>query len=186
MIMAKRTMALGAAGLAMMLGAGTYSAVNAHNAEEAMSEVAITAALNALPVPQAGLYSVKSQLLEFFIPGSPDEEMAQAGDTVAAFFPEGQNVCLNEIEAANLLSASIPVVDQENCRITHFTVKGQAYDARGTCRSLDGSPEYISATGSMSTDGFDATLSMQDAPETGSSIMKVKLDVERIGDCTPG
>lgn len=183
--MATRNIALGAAGLAALLGAGTYSAVHAHNAEGAMSEVAITAALNALPVPQAGRYIVESRLLELAMPGMTQKELEDAREQVASFFPEGQSVCLNEVEAAALLSAAIPVIDPEMCSITRFDVKGEAFDALGVCDGSDGGNDYVRAAGTMTRAGFSVVTDMYEGPNSGTSIMKVQLDAQRVEDCVP-
>ncbi|GEM_PF-616556 len=148
----------------------------------------IAAASADLPTPQPGEYRTTGELVEFDLPGAPEEEVEMMRGFMEMGASQTQTMCITEAEAEQgfdeFLSAMQDMPD--DCEFSEFTVEGETLDATMMCDDGAGSTGTVQFAGTVSETGQDMTVSMDmtDANEGRSMRMVMRNQSERVGDCS--
>lgn len=157
------------------------------DAEEPKTEDEVIAAMEDLAKPEPGLYRTTTEMVEFSVPGLPEEQAQQLrkmrGDGVKT-----SEQCLTEEEAnrgfKDMLREMSKPDEGLSCDFTRFDTSGSDLDAKMTCGGPGGTGAEIVLAGEVETTRSDLTMKMKvDAGPLGEMDMTMKTKSERIGDC---
>ena len=150
---------------------------------EAMAELD-----NNMVKPQAGQYEVASELIEFEVPGMPEEQAKMVRGMMEGGFSETTQYCLSEEEAEKGFENSIREMQSNGgeCDYKKFAASGDTLDAEMTCKGPDGSVANMMMAGSISETEQDITMTMETTvPQMpgGEMNMKLRMKSTRVGEC---
>lgn len=156
------------------------------NDPEAMAEAA-----DALPKPQAGEYTTTGELVEFNVPGIPEEQAAAGRQAMEQQFAAASSFCITQEQADRGFEDFVREMqgNDQDCTISNFVAGSASIDATMTCGGGDGGmPEStIRIAGTVGETEQDMTMTMDVqnpvAPDGGAMHMVVRTHAERTGDC---
>ncbi|HMO69215.1 MAG TPA: DUF3617 domain-containing protein [Novosphingobium sp.] len=139
--------------------------------------------------PMPGLYRSTSRLVSFDVPGMPPaqaEQLRQMFSTTA----QGREYCLTPEEAGQGMEGALKKLAEGKCSYDRFNADGEVLDAKLTCETGRDMKATIAMKGTMSADGsqmrMEVEQSMPGAPGGSSVKMVAEIASERIGECPRG
>ena len=143
-------------------------------------------ALAKVETPRAGQYKATVELLEFDIPGMPTAQKDQMRSMMTGAMTQGHTYCLSQEESETGAKDMAKKLAAGDCTFNDFKADGNSLHADMTCKGANGSHGNVKLDGTMSSDGSDMTMTMNqnssDIPG-GAMNMKMHMVSERVGDC---
>lgn len=180
--MLKRSALLVAAALPLA-ACNSGPTVEAENATGVEVAAAVEAAGGTGSFVSPGLWRSKMTIEDISMPGMPPQAVAQMREQMASRSTTSES-CLTEADIkkpdANFFGGQ-----GDSCKYDHFTMGGGKIDMQMTCNP-GGAQQVMKMNGTYSSDKYSMTASSEGSGPTGAMTMKLRIDSERIGDCTAG
>lgn len=156
------------------------------NADGALTTEEVAVEAQGMVQPRPGQYRTTLELLEFDAPGVPDDAKAKMQEAFASGLSEGNTFCMTEAQAAqNGPRQMVENLAEAKCDMKAFNVSGNSVVAEMQCPGQGGKSNTIKMEGDMTADSSVMTMDMtQDMPGTGALTMKMRVNSERIGECS--
>lgn len=136
------------------------------------------------PQPLPGQYRTTTELLEFNVPGMPENARAMVQAQMAESDADVTTSCLTPEQAANSQEEMLKNMTQGSCTVSRFDVSGGTIDAAMSCPAGDAMTGDVTVTGTMGENGSDMEMSFTTTmPEVGEATFRMHVVSERIGDC---
>lgn len=149
-------------------------------------EEAVAEAAN-VPKPQPGQYRTTTEILEFNIPGAPDEvkQRIQAQMGGVAEMSKPTLTCLTPEQAAqNGAEQMAKNMAEGNCTVARFDVSGGSISSEMQCTDARGGVSHVTLDGQMTATSSTMTMTNEmDMPGMGKMQIKARVSSERVGDC---
>jgi len=143
-----------------------------------------------LETPEAGQYKATVEVIEFDIPGLPDAQKEQMKQVFYGSLAQGHTYCLTKEEAANGAKEMAKKLAEGDCTFNDFKAGGNSLYADMSCKDKNGIQGSVKLAGTMSKDGSDMTMTMNqkvpNVPGEGTVNMKMHMVSQRVGDCPAG
>jgi hypothetical protein len=181
-----RTIHLLPLGAAILLAAcGSSGDEAAGGGDEAVTAEAVAAKVEGMVQPRPGQYQTTLELIEFDVPGMPEQAKAQVRAMLGGELSQGNDFCLTPEEAENNgAQKMMENLAESNCTFDKFDVAGGKIDADMQCKGQDGMVSHVQMDGTMTAEGSAMTMTMdQDMANVGKMNMKMKVTSKRTGDC---
>lgn len=146
---------------------------------------AVTAEAANIVQPRPGQYQTSLELIEFDVPGMPDDAKAQMRAMVGGELTQGNNFCLTPEEAeANGPKRMAENLAESNCTFNKFNVSGGNLVADMQCKGEDGMVSHVLMDGQMTSESSTMLMTMeQEIANMGKTRMKMRVTSKRTGDC---
>lgn len=148
----------------------------------------MAAAMEDIARPQPGEYRTTSELVEFEMPGVPEEEAQMMRSIFEMGASQPTTFCMTEEMAEAGFREFLTASQEENqeCEYTAFDASGGQLSATMTCDDGQGSTGTIEFEGSISETEQDMTMTMNmaNAAEGQDMRMVLRNRSERIGECS--
>jgi len=146
----------------------------------------IAAEAEGMVQPRPGQYRTSLELLEFDAPGIPDSAKQQMQAAFEQGLAEGNTFCMTEADAAeNGPREMVEQLAENDCEMKNFQVSGGSVVAEMQCPSEGGGTSSVKMEGEMTAESSTMTMDMsQEMAGMGAMNMKMRVNSERIGDCT--
>ena len=153
--------------------AATVEAVNVEGAAEELSRIEI----------RPGQYESSAKLVNFEVPGLPEQFAEQVREELAKSLSQGNSFCVTSEEASQGPERMLQEMAESDCTFNRFDVSGGDVNADMQCTPSDGSPARVQMTGNIGAQG--STMRMETAQETPNGTVNLTVDLEsrRVGDC---
>lgn len=152
----------------------------------------VVAEAGKLEKPQPGEYETKVELVEFSVPGLPQQQAEQMKAMMAGAQEKANRYCLTEAEAAKGFEDSIRKMTEGDgrmkCDFKKFAVDGGKLDAALACNGPQGMTADLAMDGTASSQASAMHMTMvQKAPMIPGGEMRMEMNMtsRRVGDC-PG
>lgn len=143
-----------------------------------------------LEQPRPGLYETRVDLVEFSIPGLPEEQANAMKSMMGQASQQSSSYCLTEAEAQKGFEESVRKMTegsgQTKCDFVRFSVDGGDLDAALTCAGPQGLTSEIAVDGTTSAEASDLHMTMvQKAAMIPGGEMRIEMRMKstRTGDC---
>ena len=173
--------ALAAFALSACSGAGDEASgegISAEDAAEAASEVAR---------PTPGQYKSTIELIDFQVPGMPQQQVDMVKGMMTGAMAEGNEFCLTREEADKGWQTMVDEMAEAKCTYQKFETSGNSIDVEATCMGENNQAGTLKLTGTTGATSSSMTMEMEqavaDLPGEGKVRMKMKVDSLRTGDC---
>jgi hypothetical protein len=173
-----------AAGLALAACGGSDTVDDPANNPEDVAD-----AMASLPNPEPGEYQMTGELVEFEVPGMSAEETQMIEGMMSAVFSEPQTQCLTAEQAAEGYQRFISEMGQsdDDCEMESFETSGNGFTARMACADDTGNSGTMTYAGEVTGDSMDMTMTVDGSdPTMGDMHMVVRMNSQRVGECTAG
>ncbi|GMN12622.1 DUF3617 domain-containing protein [Altererythrobacter sp. MTPC7] len=149
----------------------------------------VAALADSLVKPQPGEYEVASELIEFQLPGIPDDQAEMMRGIMEGGFSQTTTYCLTAEQAEKGWQDAVEGMQQadQDCEYSKFETAGNTLTASMTCTQDDGTVAQVDMTGDLAETSQDITMAMSGkSPEMpgGEMQMKLRMKSTRIGECT--
>lgn len=179
----KFTTVLTAGALVLLLTACGSDGSDAANGQP-MEQGDIQAAIDGAVTPEPGQYRTRLELLELSLPNIPGAGAEQARTMIERTFEQENVSCLTPEQAENGYRELLRQSQSGDCEFERFSAEGGTIDARMICATGQGQAEMTMA-GSATRTSSDVTMNMSTTvAQMGALNMRVRVQSERIGDCT--
>ena len=151
----------------------TSEAVDVEGAAEELSRIEI----------RPGQYESSAKLVNFEVPGLPEQFAEQVREELAKSLSQGNSFCVTSEEASQGPERMLQEMAESDCTFNRFDVSGGDVNADMQCTPSDGSPARVQMTGNIGAQG--STMRMETAQETPNGTVNLTVDLEsrRVGDC---
>jgi len=151
-----------------------------------LSAEEVAAEAEGMVQPRPGQYRTTLELVEFDAPGMPDSAKQQLQQAFESGLAEGNTFCMTEAEAAeNGPREIVENLAESDCEMKTFQVSGGSVVAEMQCASQGGGSQTVKMEGQMTAESSTMTMDMsQEMAGMGAMNMKMRVNSERIGDCT--
>ena len=151
-----------------------------------LSAEEVAAEADGMVQPRPGQYRTSLELLEFDAPGIPDSAKQQMQQAFESGLAEGNTFCMTEADAAeNGPRQMVENLAESDCDMKTFQVSGGSVVAEMQCASEGGGTNTVKMEGQMTAESSTMTMDMnQEVAGVGAMNMKMRVNSERIGDCT--
>ncbi|MCT2559184.1 DUF3617 domain-containing protein [Tsuneonella sp. YG55] len=143
-----------------------------------------------LEQPRPGRYETTVDLIDFSVPGIPQEQANAMKSMMGRASQEASSYCLTEAEAAKGFEESVRKMTegqgQMKCEFGRFAVDGGKLDAALTCSGPQGMTADIALDGTASAEASTMHMTMvQKAAMMPGGQMRVemRMNSKRTGDC---
>ena len=152
----------------------------------AISGEEVAAEASGLVQPRPGQYRASLELLEFDAPGMPPEAKQQMQQIFASGLSEGNSFCMTEEDVAQGGPEQIVKnLAESDCEMKTFQVSGGSVVAEMQCERQGAKANTVRIEGEMTPESSVMTMDMtQDMAGVGEMNMKMRVNSQRIGDCT--
>lgn len=158
-------------------------------ADEPRSQAEAEEAARQMVKPLPGLYKSTSRLVSFEVPGMPPAQAEQMRKMFSTT-EQGREYCLTPAEAEEGMEGALKKLADGKCTYDRFNADGEVLDAKLTCETGKDMKATIAMKGTMSAEGSQMTMEVeQNAPGApGGMAVKMVAEIasERIGDCPKG
>jgi hypothetical protein len=145
--------------------------------EDAMEEMADSDFM-----PRPGQYRTSQELLEFELAGMPENQMEMVRQAFASGAAEESTYCITEEMTREKWISDMA---ESNCTITRFDTSGSEIDVAMSCEAEGGINGEMQMTGSSTGDSSDMVMNFsQTIPGMGEGKIRMRVQSERIGDCS--
>lgn len=162
--------------------AGCSSEVDADaDGDGTVSQAEMAAMADSAIRPDPGQYRSTTELIEADIPGAPANmvEMMKSG-----MANQTTEYCLTQEEADKGFEEMAKGSQDGECTTSKFVVNGGDIDAEMSCKAGSGEMR-MTMDGTGTTTSMDMTMTMEgEIPGMGDAKMVMRVQSERIGDCT--
>jgi hypothetical protein len=168
---------------AALLLAGCNSGPEEELSEEALSLDEVAAAAQDMDLTLApGEYRTTTELLAFDLPGLPPEAQQMAERAFAEGAADGHTYCVTE----EMTSESwLSQMSESDCTVSRFDDEGGSLNAVLQCSDPEGLNGRVEMTGIIAGDSADMEMRFtQEIPGMGDGAIALRLQSERIGDCS--
>jgi hypothetical protein len=143
-------------------------------------------AAQSLIQPRAGQYKVALELLDFQAPGVPDAGKARLREIFASGLAEGNTFCLTPEQAARGgAEQMVKNFAESDCTVGKFNVSGNTVSSEMQCPGEQGGTRTVKLDGQMTAESSTMTMeTSQNIPNAGATSMKIRVNSQRIGDCS--
>lgn len=177
-------MRIAIASLAIVLALAGCKQNAAPEGQKAAADPAGQAA--AMPRPIPGLYRSQVELLSVEAPGLPPQ-MAGQMKAMMSKRSAPSEFCLTGEEAAKGYEERVKkLAGRPECTFDRYEAHGGKLDAKMTCTGQGGVTSVMTMLGTMSPDGSDVTIGMEQSGGKmpgGGMTMKMRVKSQRVGEC---
>ncbi|MBH5322039.1 DUF3617 domain-containing protein [Aurantiacibacter sediminis] len=174
-------MGIAASAFALTACGGPQSAEDPSDPEQ-VAEVAA-----GLATPQPGQYRTTGELVEFDMPGAPEEQVQMMRGMMEMNTGQEEVICITEEQADEGFQEFLVAMNDnaDTCTFSEFTVDGDQLNAAMQCDDGRGSMGSVSFDGIITETSQDmtVTMDMENAAEGQGIRMVVRNQTERLGDC---
>jgi len=158
-------------------------------ADQPGSPAEVARQAEAMPRPLPGLYRSSAELVSLDAPGLPAGAASQMKQMMAAKAAP-HDFCLTADDAAKGYEERVKkLAGRPDCHFDHYSAVAGKVDAQLTCTGKDGIRSVMTMAGTMSPEGSDITIGMdQSGAQMPGGGMKMTMHVKsaRVGDCPKG
>tara|TARA_A100001391_G_scaffold205109_1_gene203549 strand:- start:27914 stop:28447 length:534 start_codon:yes stop_codon:yes gene_type:complete len=130
----------------------------------------------------AGQYSSKVELVEFDLPGLPDDLKKIAERAFADGASEPSLSCVTEDSTPEQW---ISEMNESDCEATDFTQSGNSFSATMECKDPEGLNGTVDFEGTVQGDNVQMEARFEQViPEMGTAKMHMRVNGTRVGDCS--
>lgn len=151
----------------------------------------VIAESKALTKPEPGRYVSSAEMLEFSVPGLPEEQAGQLRGMMSGMGSEESSYCLTAEEAERGFEDAVRKMGEGSqgmkCEFERFDAAGSKLDAELACTGPQGMNATMKMDGTMEAEESQMTMEMvQKAPMIPGGEMRMKMRVQsrRVGACT--
>lgn len=177
----------------LILAAGTLAACNkspqVKATDASVEEVAqkVRQAGGEQSMIRPGLWQSKVTIEQFEVPGMPPEMAARMKTMMAENQPHGFKSCLTP-EDVKRPKEDFFAGKNNACRYDHFTMGSGKIDAAMRCGSKEGT-QVMQMAGTYSPESYQVQTAMkaesnEKGADAGGMSMRMRVEAQRIGDCT--
>lgn len=150
-----------------------------------LSEGEVAEAAEGMPKPLPGQYRTSAELVEFDIPGLPDEAKQQMQTAMAGGLAQANTTCLTKEQAdKNGAEQMVKGLAEGNCTMQKFDVSGNSIVAEMQCAGEGGPQGQVRMEGQMAADSSNMTMEFDQELGGGQKAhIKMRMNSQRIGDC---
>lgn len=145
------------------------------------------AAMAAMAKPTPGEYSTTSNLVEFDMPGVPEQDQQMMRGIMEMASGQETKFCLTEEMAEAGYKDYIKTLQSgaDNCEYTSFDASGGKLEAKMECKDPSGGEGTIAFSGTIGETEQNMTVIMDMSDPASGQGMKMTLEnaTKRIGDC---
>ena len=169
---------------AILLAACGGSGETDADGDEKISGDELTAAAADMVQPRPGQYRTTAELVEFEVPGMPDEQKQMMRTMMSQGAAQAATTCLTpEDVEKNGARGMVQNMAEGDCEFSKFNVNGGTIDAEMQCKGAGGPAGTVKMTGTMEAEKSSMTMEFDQSLGEQQAHIKMRMNSERIGDC---
>lgn len=148
----------------------------------------VAAAIENMTKPEPGEYTTKSELVDFEMPGVPEQDAKMMRGLMEMGTSQEQTMCITQEMVEDGYQEYVKQLQNfgDECKYTSFDASGGRLDAELACNDPSGGEGTISFSGTVGETEQDMTVTMDMKDPASGQGMKMTLNSKttRVGDCS--